>query len=200
MFERFTERARKVVGVARDAAGHLNENDIGTQHLLLALLFEDEGVAARALASLNVTIDEVGQQVVSIRGPRPARPRKEGTGAQAPLPLTPRAKKVLEQALTEGLQLGHYHIGSEHILLALVRESVGVAAHILSNLDVEPDKVRWEVEHQSGERARQGVEAKRQMLGDRRKRNPGGAPAGRGVEAKRPKKKDPRSGNRGSMD
>jgi ATP-dependent Clp protease ATP-binding subunit ClpC len=164
MFERFTERARKVVVLAQEEARHFNHNYIGTEHLLLGLLREDEGVAARALASLNVTLDEVREQVESIVGYG-----EEGTGAQAP--FTPRSKKVLELALREALQLGHNYIGTEHILLGLVRESEGVAARVLSNLDVDPDKVRREVVR---------------MLGGGRGRGRGEA-AGRGVEAKRPK-------------
>jgi ATP-dependent Clp protease ATP-binding subunit ClpC len=165
MFERFTERARKVVVLAQEEARHFNHNYIGTEHLLLGLLREDEGVAARALASLNVTLDEVREQVESIVGYG-----EEGTGAQAP--FTPRSKKVLELALREALQLGHNYIGTEHILLGLVRESEGVAARVLSNLDVDPDKVRREVVR---------------MLGGGRGRSRGGEAAGRGVEAKRPK-------------
>jgi ATP-dependent Clp protease ATP-binding subunit ClpC len=165
MFERFTERARKVVVLAQEEARHFNHNYIGTEHLLLGLLREDEGVAARALSSLNVTLDEVREQVESIVGYG-----EEGTGAQAP--FTPRSKKVLELALREALQLGHNYIGTEHILLGLVRESEGVAARVLSNLDVDPDKVRREVVR---------------MLGGGRGRSRGGEAAGRGVEAKRPK-------------
>ncbi len=171
MFERFTERARKVVVLAQDEARHFNHNYIGTEHLLLGLLREDEGVAAQALSSLNVTLDEVREQVESIVGYG-----EEGTGAQAP--FTPRSKKVLELALREALQLGHNYIGTEHILLGLVRESEGVAARVLSNLDVDPDKVRREVVRR---------------LGGGRGRSRGGAGGeaaggGRGgVEAKRPK-------------
>jgi ATP-dependent Clp protease ATP-binding subunit ClpC len=138
MFERFTERARKVVVLAQDEARHFNHNYIGTEHLLLGLLREDEGVAAQALSSLNVALDEVREQVESIVGYG-----EEGTGAQAP--FTPRSKKVLELALREALQLGHNYIGTEHILLGLVRESEGVAARVLSNLDVDPDKVRRKI-------------------------------------------------------
>jgi ATP-dependent Clp protease ATP-binding subunit ClpC len=165
MFERFTERARKVVVLAQEEARHFNHNYIGTEHLLLGLLREDEGVAARALSSLNVSLDEVREQVESIVGYG-----EEGTGAQAP--FTPRSKKVLELALREALQLGHNYIGTEHILLGLVRESEGVAARVLSNLDVDPDKVRREVVR---------------MLGGGRGRSRGGEAAGRGGEAKRPK-------------
>jgi ATP-dependent Clp protease ATP-binding subunit ClpC len=168
MFERFTERARKVVVLAQDEARHFNHNYIGTEHLLLGLLREDEGVAAQALSSLNVALDDVREQVESIVGYG-----EEGTGAQAP--FTPRSKKVLELALREALQLGHNYIGTEHILLGLVRESEGVAARVLSNLDVDPDKVRREVVRR---------------LGGGRGRSRGGsgeAAGGRGVEAKRPK-------------
>jgi ATP-dependent Clp protease ATP-binding subunit ClpC len=165
MFERFTERARKVVVLAQEEARHFNHNYIGTEHLLLGLLREDEGVAARALSSLNVTLDEVREQVESIVGYG-----EEGTGGQAP--FTPRSKKVLELALREALQLGHNYIGTEHILLGLVRESEGVAARVLSNLDVDPDKVRREVVR---------------MLGGGRSQRGRGEAGGRGVEAKRPK-------------
>src|SRR3712207_6183578 len=168
MFERFTERARKVVVLAQDEARHFNHNYIGTEHLLLGLLREDEGVAAQALSSLNVVLDEVREQIESIVGYG-----EEGTGAQAP--FTPRSKKVLELALREALQLGHNYIGTEHILLGLVRESEGVAARVLSNLDVDPDKVRREVVRR---------------LGGGRSRSRGGsgeAAGGRGVETKRPK-------------
>jgi ATP-dependent Clp protease ATP-binding subunit ClpC len=169
MFERFTERARKVVVLAQEEARHFNHNYIGTEHLLLGLLREDEGVAARALGSLNVTLDEVREQVESIVGYG-----EEGTGGQAP--FTPRSKKVLELALREALQLGHNYIGTEHILLGLVRESEGVAARVLSNLGVDPDKVRREVVRMlGGGRSQRG-------------RGSGGeAGGGRGVEAKRPK-------------
>ncbi len=173
MFERFTERARKVVVLAQDEARHFNHNYIGTEHLLLGLLREDEGVAARALTSLNVTLDEVREQVENIVGYG-----EEGTGGQAP--FTPRSKKVLELALREALQLGHNYIGTEHILLGLVRESEGVAARVMSNLDVDPDKVRREVVR---------------MLGGgrgQRSRGGGGEAGARGsgaggAEAKRPK-------------
>ena len=171
MFERFTERARKVVVLAQEEARHFNHNYIGTEHLLLGLLREDEGVAARALASLNVTLDEVREQVESIVGYG-----EEGTGGQAP--FTPRSKKVLELALREALQLGHNYIGTEHILLGLVRESEGVAARVLNNLDVDPDKVRREVVR---------------MLGGGRSRGRSGGGGGEaaggrgGGEAKRPK-------------
>ena len=165
MFERFTERARKVVVLAQEEARHFNHNYIGTEHLLLGLLREEDGVAAQALNHLGVTLDDVREQVESIVGYG-----EEGSGSQAP--FTPRSKKVLELALREALQLGHNYIGTEHILLGLVRESEGVAARVLSNLDVDPDKVRREVVRRLG--------------GGRTQRGRAEA-AGRGVEGKRPK-------------
>src|ERR671933_216922 len=138
MFERFTERARKVVVLAQEEARHFNHNYIGTEHLLLGLLREDEGVAARALSSLNVTLDEVREQVESIVGYG-----EEGTGGQAP--FTPRSKKVLELALREALQLGHNYIGTEHILLGLIREGEGVAAQVLVKLGADLNRVRQQV-------------------------------------------------------
>ncbi len=176
MFERFTERARKVVVLAQEEARHFNHNYIGTEHLLLGLLREDEGVAARALASLNVTLDEVREQVESIVGYG-----EEGSGGQAP--FTPRSKKVLELALREALQLGHNYIGTEHILLGLVRESEGVAARVLSNLDVDPDKVRREVVRMLGG-GRSGRGGRGGQSGEGSSSRGGG---GAGGEAKRPK-------------
>jgi len=177
MFERFTERARKVVVLAQEEARHFNHNYIGTEHLLLGLLREDEGVAARALSSLGVTLDEVREQVESIVGYG-----EEGSGGQAP--FTPRSKKVLELALREALQLGHNYIGTEHILLGLVRESEGVAARVLSNLDIDPDKVRREVVRMlgggRGQRGRGSGSSSQQSSGEQR-----GSQGG--VEAKRPK-------------
>ncbi|MGI8538810.1 MAG: ATP-dependent Clp protease ATP-binding subunit [Rubrobacteraceae bacterium] len=178
MFERFTERARKVVVLAQEEARNFNHNYIGTEHLLLGLLREDEGVAAQALNHLNVTLDDVRDQVESIVGYG-----EEGSGSQAP--FTPRSKKVLELALREALQLGHNYIGTEHILLGLVRESEGVAARVLSNLDVDPDKIRREVVRRLG--------GGRSQRGGRAAAGGGGeAAAGRGGAAgaeggKRPK-------------
>jgi hypothetical protein len=157
MFERFTERARKVVVLAQEEARHFNHNYIGTEHLLLGLLREDEGVAARALASLNVTLDEVREQVESIVGYG-----EEGTGAQAP--FTPRSKKVLELALREALQLGHNYIGTEHILLGLVRENEGVASQMLSGMGVEADDVYEQVIRDlTGEPGRRSASAPRHV-------------------------------------
>ena len=139
MFEKFTERSRKVVLLAQEESQRMGHNYLGTEHLLLGLLKEDEGVAARALTSLNVTLDGAREQLETIVGYG-----EEGLGRQQ-TPFTPRAKKILELALGESLQLGHDYIGTEHLLLGLVRESEGVAARILANLDVGPEKVRREV-------------------------------------------------------
>jgi ATP-dependent Clp protease ATP-binding subunit ClpA len=138
VFERFTERARQVVVLAQDEARALKHNYIGTEHILLGLLREEEGLAARVLESLDVTVEEVRAQVE----------RTIGRGEQPPtgqIPFTPRAKKVLELALREALTLGHNYIGTEHILLGLARENRGVAARILLDLDVDAEKVRNEV-------------------------------------------------------
>ena len=142
MFERFTERARKVVVLAQDEARRFGHEYIGTEHLLMGLLREDEGVAAQALSSQSLSPDEVRERVESIVG------YGEGTGMQAP--FTPRSKKVLELALRESMRLGHNHIGTEHILLGLVREGEGVAARVLSDLDVDPDEIRREVVRRIG--------------------------------------------------
>jgi dihydroneopterin aldolase len=138
MFERFTERARKAVVLAQEEAGLLRHNYIGTEHLLLGLLREDEGVAARALTGLGVTVEQTRERVESIVGYG-----TEGPGPQ--VPFTPRSKKVLELALRESMQLGHNYIGTEHILLGLGRENEGVAARVLSDLGVSPDDVRGEL-------------------------------------------------------
>ena len=138
MFERFTERARKVVVHAQEEALRLKHDWIGTEHLLLGLLKEDEGIAARALNSRGVTLDEVREQTEAVLGYG-----EEDTGGQAP--FTPRSKKVLEAALREALQLGHNYIGTEHLLLGLTDEPDGVAMRILVNLDAGPEVVRQEV-------------------------------------------------------
>jgi hypothetical protein len=130
-----SERPRSVVVLAQEEARHFNHDYIGTEHLLLGLLREDEGVAARALTSLNVTLDDVRDKVESIVGTY----REEGTGGQAP--FSARSEKVLELALREALQLGHSYIGTEHILLALVREPESIALEILLNLGVDPNNV-----------------------------------------------------------
>ncbi|HYW29082.1 MAG TPA: ATP-dependent Clp protease ATP-binding subunit [Gaiellales bacterium] len=138
MFERFTERARQVVVLAQDEARTLKHNYIGTEHILLGLLREEEGLAARVLESLDITVEEVRAQVARIVGQG-----DEVTTGQ--IPFTPRAKKVLELALREALSLGHNYIGTEHILLGLVRENEGVAARILLDFDADAEKIRNEI-------------------------------------------------------
>jgi ATP-dependent Clp protease ATP-binding subunit ClpC len=138
VFERFTDRARRVVVLAQEEARLLNHNYIGTEHILLGLIHEGEGVAARSLESLGISLESVRAQVVEIIG----------QGSQAPsghIPFTPRAKKVLELSLREALQLGHNYIGTEHILLGLIREGEGVAAQVLQKLGAELHKVRQTV-------------------------------------------------------
>jgi Clp amino terminal domain, pathogenicity island component len=138
VFERFTERARQVVVLAQEEARELHHDYIGTEHILLGLLREDEGVAADVLRSLDVTLERTRAQVLRIVGQGQA-------GNPGQIPFTPRAKKVLELALREALSLDHNYIGTEHLLLAVVRENEGVAARILLDLDADPVKVRNEV-------------------------------------------------------
>lgn len=138
MFERFTERARRVVVFAQEEARMLNQNYIGTEHLLLGLIREGEGVAAKALESMGINLDDVRSQVESIIG----KGTNEPSGH---IPFTPRAKKVLELSLREALQLGHNYIGTEHILLGLIREGEGVAARVLLNLGADLSRVRNQV-------------------------------------------------------
>ena len=138
MFERFTDRARRVVVLAQEEAKMLNHNYIGTEHILLGLIHEGEGVAAKALESLDISLEAVREQVQEIIG----------QGQQAPtghIPFTPRAKKVLELSLREALQLGHNYIGTEHILLGLIREGEGVAAQVLVKLGADLNRVRQQV-------------------------------------------------------
>src|SRR5690348_7316317 len=138
MFERFTDRARRVVVLAQEEARMLNHNYIGTEHILLGLIHEGEGVAAKALESLGIALEGVRQQVEEIIG----------QGQQAPsghIPFTPRAKKVLELALRKARQLGHNYIGTEHILLGLIREGEGVAAQVLVKLGADLNRVRQQV-------------------------------------------------------
>src|SRR5213075_26046 len=150
MFERFTERARQVVVLAQEEARTLKHNYIGTEHILLGLLREEEGLAARVLESLDITVERVRAQVVRIVGSG-----EEVTSGQ--IPFTPRAKKVLELALREALSLGHNYIGTEHILLGLVRENEGVAARILLDFDADAEKIRNEIIRMlSGPGRRQG--------------------------------------------
>ncbi len=157
MFERFTERARQVVVLAQDEARALKHNYIGTEHILLGLLREEEGLAARVLESLDITVEEVRAQVARIVGQG-----DEVTTGQ--IPFTPRAKKVLELALREALSLGHNYIGTEHILLGLVRENEGVAARILLDFDADAEKIRNEII--------------RMLSGPGRRQQGGGAPSG----------------------
>src|SRR5271169_3437546 len=165
MFERFTDRARRVVVLAQEEARRLDHNYIGTEHLLLGLIRESDGVAAKALESLGISLDAVRQQVEEIIG----------QGQQAPsghIPFTKRAKKALEMSLRESVQLGHNYIGTEHILLGLLREGDGVAAQVLMKLGADLNRVRQQViqllhEYQGqdvgsagshpGERARAGL-------------------------------------------
>ncbi|RJQ41904.1 MAG: ATP-dependent Clp protease ATP-binding subunit [Gaiellales bacterium] len=138
MFERFTERARQVVVLAQEEARALKHNYIGTEHLLLGLLREEEGIAAQVLTTLDVNLDEVRMQVAQIVG-------MGDEAAAGQIPFTPRAKKVLELALREALSLGHNYIGTEHILLGLIKENEGVAARILLEFDADSEKIRNEI-------------------------------------------------------
>ena len=174
MFERFTERARQVVVLAQEEARILKHNYIGTEHILLGLLREEEGLAARVLESLDITVERVRAQVVRIVGSG-----EEVTSGQ--IPFTPRAKKVLELALREALSLGHNYIGTEHILLGLVRENEGVAARILLDFDADSEKIRNEVirmlsgpggrQRSAGQGAAQGEGKKSSKLLDQFGRN-----------------------------
>ncbi|HMS24278.1 MAG TPA: ATP-dependent Clp protease ATP-binding subunit [Acidimicrobiia bacterium] len=138
MFERFTDRARRVVVLAQEEARLLNHNYIGTEHILLGLIHEGEGVAAKALESLGISLDAVRGQVEEIIG-------QGGAAPSGHIPFTPRAKKVLELSLREALQLGHNYIGTEHILLGLIREGEGVAAQVLVKLGADLSRVRQQV-------------------------------------------------------
>jgi ATP-dependent Clp protease ATP-binding subunit ClpC len=138
LFEKFTDKARRVVVLAQEEAKLLNHNYIGTEHILLGLIHEGEGVAAKALEALGINLEQVREQVQDIIG----------QGQQAPsghIPFTPRAKKVLELSLREALQLGHSYIGTEHLLLGLIREGEGVAAQVLTKLGADTNKVRQQV-------------------------------------------------------
>ncbi|MGZ4689873.1 MAG: Clp protease N-terminal domain-containing protein, partial [Acidimicrobiia bacterium] len=138
MFERFTDRARRVVVLAQEEARLLNHNYIGTEHILLGLIHEGEGVAAKALESLGISLEAVRAQVEEIIG-------HGGSAPSGHIPFTPRAKKVLELSLREALQLGHNYIGTEHILLGLIREGEGVAAQVLVKLGADLSRVRQQV-------------------------------------------------------
>ena len=138
MFERFTDRARRVVVLAQEEARLLNHNYVGTEHILLGLIHEGEGVAAMALESLGISLEAVRAQVEEIIG----QGQRVPTGH---IPFTPRAKKVLELSLREATQLSHNYIGTEHILLGLIREGEGVAAQVLVKLGAELSRVRQQV-------------------------------------------------------
>jgi len=138
VFERFTDRARRVLVLAQEEARLLNHSYIGTEHILLGLIHEGEGLAAKALESLNISLEAVREEVEKTIGPAGSAP----TGSP---PFTPRAKKVLELSLREALQLGHNYIGTEHILLGIVREGEGVAAQVLIGLGADLANVRQQV-------------------------------------------------------
>jgi len=140
VFEKFTEGAREVLVLAQYEARALEHNYLGTEHILLGLLREEEGLAARALESLDITAEEVRAQIRRIVGQG-----DEATTEQ--IPFTPRARKVLELALREALSLGHDYIGTEHLLLGLARENDGVAARILRDFDADAETIRREVLH-----------------------------------------------------
>jgi len=139
MFERFTDRARRVVVLAQEEARMLNHNYIGSEHILIALIRESGGVAAQALESLGITEEAARQQVEEITG----------RGQQDPpwghIPFTPRAKKILQLSMREAIALGHAYIGTEHILLGLLREDDGAAIRVLNGLGVDPNRVRQQV-------------------------------------------------------
>ncbi len=138
MFERFTDRARRVVVLAQEEARMLNHNYIGTEHILLGLIHEGQGVAAKAIESVGISLDEVREQVEEMIGRSTSAP----TGH---IPFTPRAKKVLELALREALELGHNYIGTEHLLLGVMREGEGVGAQVLVKLGADRSRVREQV-------------------------------------------------------
>ncbi len=138
MFQRFTDRARRVVVLAQEEARMLRHSYIGTEHILLALIDEGDGAGIKALESLGISLDAVRQQVEEIIGQGQYTPSGH-------IPFTPRAKKVLELSLREAVQLGHDYIGTEHILLGLLREGDGVAAQVLVKLGADLNRVRQQV-------------------------------------------------------
>jgi ATP-dependent Clp protease ATP-binding subunit ClpA len=138
MFERFTDRARRVVVLAQEESRLLNHNYIGTEHILLGLIHEGQGVAAKALEAMGVSLEEVRSQIQEIIG-------RGDTASSGHIPFTPRAKKVLELSLREALALGHNYIGTEHILLGLIREGEGVAAQVLVKMGADLTRVRQQV-------------------------------------------------------
>ena len=157
MFERFTDRARRVVVASQEEARTLNHSFIGPEHILLGLLNEGEGLAVRVLESLGISLETIRRQVEEIIG------RGEYT-SQKSIPFTPQAKKVLELSLSESKQLGHRYIGTEHILLGLIRQGDGVAAQVLAGLGADLERVRQQViqllsEHQARRSAEDGGSA-----------------------------------------
>jgi ATP-dependent Clp protease ATP-binding subunit ClpC len=140
MFERFTDRARRVVVLAQEEARMLNHNYIGTEHVLLGLIHEEDGVGAKALESLGISFEAVRQRVNEIVG-------QGGSAPTGHIPFTPRAKRTLELSLREALELGHNYIGTEHILLGLIRVGDGVAAQVLDELGADLSRLRQEVIH-----------------------------------------------------
>ena len=152
MFERFTEKARLVVVFAQEEARELKHDYIGTEHILLGLIRDEDGVAGRVLESLGISLEGAIARVVRIVGPR------QGTTA-GQIPFTPRAKKVLELALREALALGHDYIGTEHILLGLVRENEGVATRVLLDFDADSEKIRNAVIRSVGSPSSRSVRA-----------------------------------------
>ena len=160
MFQRFTDRSRRVIVYAQEEARDLRHASIGTEHLLMGLILENDGVAAQALGALGVTVDVVREKVVELAGPihnpSPGSP-----------PFTDRAKKVLEFSLREALQLGHSYIGTEHLLLGLVREGDSVAVQVLSDLGVEMSQLRALVfQMMSGQSGRDSSEPQKQLRFD----------------------------------
>src|SRR5476649_2596245 len=161
VFERFTDRARRVLVLAQEEARLLNHSFIGTEHILLGLIHEGEGLAAKALESLGISLEAVREKVEETIGP-------DGSAPTGSPPFTPRAKKVLELSLREALQLGHNYIGTEHMLLGLVREGEGVAAQVLQSLGADLPRVRQQVI---------------QLLSGYQGRDQAGAASGSGAEA-----------------
>src|SRR5690625_5861926 len=137
MFGRFTERAQKVLALAQEEAVRLGHNNIGTEHVLLGLIREGEGIAAKALTSLGLGLEKIQSEVESLIG----RGKEQPTN----IAYTPRAKKVIELSMDDARKLGHTYVGTEHILLGLIREGEGVAARVLNNLDVGLNRARQEV-------------------------------------------------------
>ena len=170
VFERFTDRARRVVVLAQEEARLLNHNYIGTEHILLGLIHEGEGVAAKALESLGISLEAVRSQVEEIIG-------QGGSSPSGHIPFTPRAKKVLELSLREALQLGHNYIGTEHILLGLIREGEGVAAQVLVKLGADLSRVRQQViqllSGYSGSGQGEGSESGKETVGGSSERGEG---------------------------